>query len=59
METKRVMSFFALACNMAAQETRWEIVNAAPKPEEDAKANSASAPDVYAIAGRFDRVLDS
>ena len=42
---------------LAAQETRREIVNAAPTPAEDAKANSDKVPDVYAIGGKFDRIL--
>ncbi len=42
---------------LAAQETRREIVNAAPTPAEDAKANSDNVPDVYAIKGQFERVL--
>ena len=42
---------------LAAQETRREIVNAAPTPAEDAKANSDKVPDVYAIKGQFDRIV--
>jgi predicted DNA-binding protein with PD1-like motif len=45
------------AAALAAQETRRETVNAAPTPAEDAKANSSAVPDVYAITGRFDRVV--
>ena len=48
---------FALAAALAAQETRREIVNAAPTPAGDAKANSDTVPDVYAVSGRFERVL--
>lgn len=40
-----------------AQESRHEIVNAAPTPAQDAKENSASVPDVYALSGKFDRVV--
>jgi predicted DNA-binding protein with PD1-like motif len=40
-----------------AQETRREIVNAAPTPEGDRKPNSDQVPDVYAVTGKFDRVL--
>ncbi len=47
----------ALAGVLSGQETRREIVNAAPTPAEDAKANSDKVPDVYAIKGQFDRVL--
>ena len=54
------MTLFAaagLAPVAAAQETRREIVNAAPTPEDDTKANSDKVPDVYALSGKFDRVL--
>jgi predicted DNA-binding protein with PD1-like motif len=40
-----------------AQQTRREIVNAAPTPADDAKANSEKVPDVYAVNGHFDRVI--
>lgn len=39
-----------------AQQTRKEITNATT-PAEDNKANSAAVPDVYAISGKFDRVV--
>jgi predicted DNA-binding protein with PD1-like motif len=39
------------------QETRREIVNASSDPKEDAKPNSPDVPDVYAISGRFDRIV--
>jgi predicted DNA-binding protein with PD1-like motif len=42
---------------LAVQQTRREIVNASPSPADDAKPNSDKIPDVYAIAGKFDRVL--
>lgn len=54
---KTSILLLGLAWALAAQETRREIVNAAPTPAEDAKANSDKVPDVYAIAGRFDRVI--
>jgi predicted DNA-binding protein with PD1-like motif len=47
-----VMSGAALS-----QETRREIVNAAPTPAEDAKSNSEKVPDVYAVTGQFERVV--
>ena len=53
----RILSIFALAGALAAQETRREIVNAAPTPAEDAKPNSSKVPDVYAIKGQFERIL--
>ncbi len=42
---------------LAAQETRREIVNAAPTPVGDTKPNSDKVPDAYAISGHFDRVI--
>ena len=39
-----------------AQETRTEITKPTT-PEQDAKENSDSVPDVYAIPGRIERVL--
>src|SRR2546427_6941090 len=47
----------ALTGILPAQETRREIVNAAPTPAEDAKANSDKIPDVYAVKGKFDRIV--
>ena len=41
----------------SAQQTRREIVNAAPTPADDARPNSDKVPDAYAISGHFDRVL--
>ena len=58
--TKAIL-FFALASAFAlpltAQETQREVLNPAPIPANDAKPNSDKVPDVYAISGRFDRVL--
>jgi len=47
----------ALTAVAAAQETRREIVNAAPTPALDAKPNSSEVPDVYAVSSQFERVL--
>src|SRR5258708_29867159 len=47
----------ASTCQWMAQETRREVVNPAPNPADDAKPNSDKVPDVYAIGGRFDRVV--
>jgi hypothetical protein len=41
----------------AVQQTRHEIVNASRSPADDAKPNRDKVPDVYAIAGKFDRIL--
>ena len=48
----------ALACTGIAgtQQTRKEITNATT-PAEDAKPNSPAVADVYAITGKFDRVV--
>jgi uncharacterized protein len=46
-----------LATALLGQETRREITNTSPKPADDAKPNSSDVPDVYAIPGRFDRIL--
>jgi len=47
----------AIAGALAVQESRREIVNKAPTPASDTKPNSNDVPDVYAINGRFDRIL--
>ena len=46
-----------LATQLAAQETRREVVVPAPNPADDSKPNSDKVPDVYAVNGRFDRVV--
>ena len=48
----------ALACIgfAMAQQTRKEITNATT-PAEDAKPNNPAVPEVYAISGKFDRVV--
>jgi len=48
---------FVLCGLVAGQETRHEIVNAAPTPEGDRKPNSEKVHDVYAVEGQFDRIL--
>ncbi|MBI5084819.1 MAG: DNA-binding protein [Acidobacteria bacterium] len=54
----RVLScLLLLAAALPAQESRREIVNYASNPGQDAKANSDSVPDVYAISGRFERIV--
>jgi len=52
-----ILLILALATSALAQQTRREIVNAAPTPEGDSKPNSDKVPDVYAIKGNFDRVV--
>ena len=42
---------------LCAQQTRKEIVNAAPTPADDAKGVSNAVPDVYAVTGNFARVV--
>lgn len=46
-----------ISCTISAQETHHEIVNRAPNAADDLKPNSNSVPDVYAITGRFDRIV--
>ena len=48
----------ALACTgiAMAQQTRKEITNATT-PADDGKPNDPAVPDVYAITGKFDRVV--
>ena len=48
----------ALACAgiATAQQTRKEVTNATT-PADDAKPNDPAVPDVYAITGKFDRVV--
>jgi predicted DNA-binding protein with PD1-like motif len=54
---KPLILTLVLSSLLLPQETRREIVNAAPTPEGDAKPNSDKVPDVYAISGKFDRVV--
>lgn len=54
---KTLILLCALAVAAVSQETRKEIVNAAPTLEGDSKPNSDKVPDVYAIKGQFDRIL--
>jgi len=54
---KTLVLFLTIVAALSAEETRREIVNAAPTPAEDAKGLSDGVPDVYAIKGQFDRIL--
>jgi predicted DNA-binding protein with PD1-like motif len=54
---KLFLTFIAIAAFASAQETRQEIVNAAPTPEGDSHPNSDKIPDVYAIQSQFDRIV--
>lgn len=54
---KYMIALFAFTVILAGQETRHEIINAAPTPADDAKGLSEKVPDVYSIKGQFDRVL--
>src|ERR1051326_5938787 len=54
---KYIPILFALAGMLCAEETRREIVNAAPTPADDAKQNSDKVPDVYPIYGKIGRVV--
>jgi len=54
----RLLILCVLTASMTlAQETRETRTNPSPNPADDAKANSASVPDVYAITGHFDRIV--
>lgn len=55
MRKLTIVILFAGALQSA--ETRREIINAAPTPQDDSKGLSDKVPDVYAIKGQFDRVL--
>ncbi len=57
MTSNKLIVICVLLGILSAQETRKEVVNAAPTPEQDAKPNSDKIPDVYAIKGQFDRIL--
>jgi uncharacterized protein len=48
--------FIVLACRLGAAETRHEVVRTTTAAE-DSKPNSASVPDVYAVEGKFERVV--
>jgi hypothetical protein len=54
---KKSILIVAVAGLLSAQQTRREIVNAAPNPADDAKPLSDKVPEVYAITGNFERVV--
>ncbi len=54
---KSLLLLIAFAGLLFGQETRKDIVNSSRNPADDAKPNSDKVPDVYAITGRFDRVV--
>ncbi len=53
---RNVILSLCLAAAAQAQQSRHEVVKATT-PKDDAKDNSASVPDVYAINGQFKRVV--
>jgi len=53
---KPIIAMLALACAAFAQRTRTEVIKPTT-PADDAKPNSDKVPDVYAVSGKFDRVL--
>jgi predicted DNA-binding protein with PD1-like motif len=57
MKMTRILVMVLMCAAAFGQQTRREIVNAAVTPAEDAKANSDKVPDVYAVEGKFDRVI--
>jgi uncharacterized protein len=52
-----LLAFSALPRANFAQETRRELVNPSPNPEDDLKPDSPLVPDVYAVTGQFDRIV--
>lgn len=50
------LTFLAVTGLSVAQETRTEITKATT-PADDAKANSDSVPNVYALNGQFERIV--
>lgn len=57
MEKMMLIAFFLVSvCGVFAQQTRSEITNVTTA-FDDSKANSDSVPDVYAISGKFEKVL--
>src|ERR1035438_3606374 len=53
---KAIAALAMLAAAVVAQQTRKEITRATT-PHDDSKPNSASVPDVYAINGKFERIV--
>jgi hypothetical protein len=51
-----VLNFLAVTSLLVAQESRTEVTKPTT-PADDAKANSDSIPDVYALNGQFERVV--
>jgi predicted DNA-binding protein with PD1-like motif len=49
------LTFLAATAALAAQETRTETTS--PATADDARPNSDQVPAVYALAGKFDRIL--
>jgi predicted DNA-binding protein with PD1-like motif len=57
MKTSALLfSLLLITGTLTAAETRTEITKATT-PEQDARPNSPSVPDVYAIEGKFERVV--
>ncbi|MGH9630114.1 MAG: PPC domain-containing DNA-binding protein [Bryobacteraceae bacterium] len=50
------IAVLAFAATLSAQKTITEITKPAT-PEDDAKENSDKVPDVYALSGKFERVV--
>ena len=57
VKTRTLLLPALIACALFAQQTRHEIVNASRNPADDSKPNSDKVPDVYAIDGKFDRIV--
>ena len=52
-----IIVLLATAAALAAPVTRTEATNSSTNPADDFKPNSDKVPDVYAIEGKFDRVV--
>jgi uncharacterized protein len=54
----RILLLLMLTASISfAQETRQTNIQSSANPADDAKPNSDQVPDVYAIAGHFDRIV--
>jgi predicted DNA-binding protein with PD1-like motif len=51
-----ILALLAIWCFAPAQQTRTEVTKPTT-PADDAKPNSPTVPDVYAIEGQFDRII--
>ncbi|MBL8229326.1 MAG: DUF296 domain-containing protein, partial [Bryobacterales bacterium] len=50
------VALLALAAILSAQRTQTEVTKATTR-QDDSKPNSGKVPDVYAVSGKFDRIV--